>query len=302
MTTKIKLRSYIIKLCSILILFISVTFCWFVFTQQVSVSKLQIKTVGILNVTISNEEQKNWTDKLKVDSLNGTVTEFSGNGKKLYSPITSNFEVVGFNLEEESLNFENDDKEFIEIVTYIKTDGPINFYLGQNSTVTPNNSNIKNEAEREKLDLIAGAIRVAIIVEDYKPFIWVPNTTYQYDEVTKTYIKNGTPEDKFTYVYSETNSQFLETTDVVTIDNSELLASGVSTDKRFVWGDLSNIENYLKAVEPIFSTDVNLKEEIIVKMVIRIWVEGTDREAVKSVIGGKFTFNLDFVVNENTKG
>ena len=86
---------------------------------------------------------------------------------------------------------------------------------------------------------------------------------------------------------------------MVTIENPDLLASGVSEDKRFVCGDLANISNYVTSVDPIFKTDQNLTKETIVKIVIRIWVEGTDREAVKSVIGGKFNFNLTFTVTDN---
>ena len=301
--TKIPYRSYIIKLSAMLLLFVTVTYCWFVFSKDATLNTLQVQTVGVVNVTISDVNQFNWNNKINVGLTGKTVTEYSGNGETLYKPITSNYEVEGFYLEEDSLTYvtgnEETDKEFIELIAYVKTDGPIKFYLGQDSTVTPDNSNVKNEEEKAKLDLIAGALRVAIIVDDYKPFIWAPNSTYEYDATNNTYKKDGTPEEKFTYVFSEVKDQFVEKTSMVTIQNPDLLASGVSEDKRFVWGDLANISNYVTSVDPIFKTDQNLNSETVIKIVIRIWVEGTDREAVKSVIGGKFNFNLTFTVTDN---
>ena len=37
-------------------------------------------------------------------------------------------------------------------------------------------------------------------------------------------------------------------------------------------------------------------------MVIRVWVEGTDREAVKELIGGKIKMNLVFHAVDNEWG
>ena len=305
MKKKVNYSSYLIKFCLTLMLFITVTFCWYVLTNDSSVNSLQIQTIGLVNVSIADENQENWSNEITLQSSKGKITEYSGNGKTLYSPITSSFNIDGFVIDEDSLildSYDEDgnfiDKGFIEYVTYLRTDGPINFYLSPDSSIIPYNDKITNQAEKDKLDLIAGALRVAIIVEDSKPFVWAPNTTYQYDEVNNIYTKNGTPEDKFTYVYSPTNEQFLSTTSVVTIDNSELLPAGVSPDGRFVWGNLNEIRNYYSVVNPIFSTENQLSRQITLKMVIRIWVEGTDREAVKSIIGGKFMYNLHFMAFE----
>ena len=305
MKKKVNYSGYLVKFCITLMLFITVTFCWYVLTNDSSVNSLQIQTMGLVNVSISGEDQENWGNELTLQSSKGTVTEFSGNGKTLYSPITSTFKVDGFVLDENSLLLQSHDEDgnfynkgFIEYVTYIRTDGPINFYLSPESSVTPYNNKVTNPAIKDKLDMIAGALRVAIIVEDSEPFVWAPNTTYQYDEVNNIYTKNGTPEDKFTYAYSPTNEQFLSPTSLITIDNSELLPAGISPNGRFVWGDLNEIKNYYSIVNPIFSTENKVSRQITLKMVIRIWVEGTDREAVRSIIGGQFKYNLHFMAFE----
>ena len=291
---KIPYKSYLFKMCSVLVLLVSVTFCWFVFSKENTIDSLQVEVTSVVNVTISDDSKEEWDDKVIIDSalLGNVISEFSGNGDRLYSPITEKNQVVGYSINYDSLNLGTEDRQYIEIITYVKTDGPICLYLGQASTITPA-SNKKNE------DAIAGAVRLAIMVDGYAPFIWAPNTTYHYDPETKKVDKNGTPESSFTYVYSEEKNNYLDIDQIVTIDNPNNLANGVSEDKRFVWGDLREIENYTSAVEPIFKTSTDLAEEIEVRMVIRVWVEGTDREAVKELIGGKIKMNLVFHAVDN---
>jgi hypothetical protein len=109
----------------------------------------------------------------------------------------------------------------------------------------------------------------------------------------------GEAESSFTYVYSDTNDKYITPDNIITIENPEKSYNGVASNKRFVWGTLSEIEDYLTAVSPIFTTSKDLNQEIEVKMVIRIWIEGTDREAVKDLIGGKIKLDLKFIAKEN---
>ena len=289
---KIPYKSYLFKMCSVLVLLVSVTFCWFVFSKENTIDSLQVEVTSVVNVTISDDSKEEWDDKIEIDPSDmTTVTEYSGNGEKLYLPIIARNEVQGYFLDTDSLNYDTMETGYIEITTYVKTDGPICFYLGENSSITPKDPN-KFE------DNIAGAIRVALLVEGYEPFIWVPNTTYEYDADTKTVTKNGTPEEKFYYVETLEDKQILEANELVEIENTTG-ETGYANDGRFVWGDLDKIENYTSNVSPIFRTSKDLDKELEIKMVIRIWIEGTDREAVKSMIGGKFNLNLTFRVTDN---
>ena len=294
-----------LKLLSVSILLVSVTFCWFIFTKNTSIDSISLEVTGVVNVTITNHLKEDWDNKVEIDesTSKNTITEYSGNGKRLYMPIISKKEVIGYFLDDKSLSNNSEETGYIEIVTYVKTDGPISLYLSPDSSITPYN---KNKLE----DNIAGAVRVAVLAEGMDPFIWVPNTTYQYDEQTGKVNKNGTPEKEYLYVYSEDHNNVvkeeltyeqkkLSTSFVETIKNDNLAAFGVSENKRFVWGNLNEFDDYTNSVDPIIVTDNELYEEKEFEMVIRIWIEGTDREAVKTLIGGKFNINLTFIAVDN---
>jgi hypothetical protein len=78
------------------------------------------------------------------------------------------------------------------------------------------------------------------------------------------------------------------------IENSNLEVAGFGgDDNRFLFGDLHQIDNYYDSVPPIFET-VATEEEVIVPITIRLFVEGTDREAVSSLVGGRINLNLKF--------
>ena len=287
--------AYLFKALTMVLLLISVTFCWFIFAKDSSVGSIDVNVTEVITVQISNSEKNVWNDKLQINSTGKmvSVTEFSGDGNKLYSPITSQFQVIGFQLNKDTLNYNQEiEKDYIEIVSYIKTDGPISLYLGPDSQILP----VKDSALK---DNIVGAIRVAVLVEDCDPFIWAPNATYEFDPETGKVNKEGTPESAYYYAYKNTDDEFLTPEDIVKIDNTNLLPYGVSENKRFVWGDLTKIEDYIQNVDPIFRTAKQLTQSIEIKVVVRVWIEGTDREAVRQLIGGKFKMNLTFLAKDN---
>ncbi len=289
---KITYLNNVIKVISLFIILISVSFAWFIFTHDVGVGKIETTTNEVLTVVISDEAKNDWDSKLEINADVGKVpvTEFSGNGDKLYSPIIKKNQITSYYLTDGYDEYESE-KDYIEIVSYIKTNGPIRLFLDPNSSVLPVNVN-------NKKDLIAGAVRVAILVESYNPFIWAPNTSYQYNS-DGTMTTQGEAESSFSYVYSDTDDRYITPENIVQIENPEKLLHGVDQSKRFVWGDLSEIEEYFTSVSPIFATSKDLNQEIEVKMIIRVWIEGTDREAVKDLIGGKFKIDLKFIAKEN---
>lgn len=312
---KLPYISYLFKALSMIIVLISVTFSWFVFTKETTIDgSITGQATSVITVTLSDEEKNYWDSKLELTAEGGfaSTTEYSGNGEKLYIPIIRRNQIQGFYLpshflssaEDEEHNEDLSDKEltdeeiyelyepsYVEIVAYVKTDGPISLYLGQDSEVVPVNTS-------KNLDYIAGAVRVAILVDGFEPFIWAPNSTYHH-RGNGSVATTGEPESQYSYVYSDSDKQFLTTEDIVVIENPEKLKYGTSEDKRFVWGDLNSFSDYQNMVEPIFTTDASLNQDIEIKMTIRIWVEGTDREAVKELIGGKFLAKFQFLAVEN---
>ena len=288
---KIPYKGYLYKAVAMILLLISVTFAWFIFAKEVNIGEIGSNVVKAGTVSITGANKENWGNKLEIEKTGEGIftTEFSGNGENLYIPIIQKKEITGYYLpsdNDEALN----SMGYIEITAYVQSNMPISFYLSPESSITPYDP-------KNTKDYIAGAVRVAILTDENDPFIWAPNTTYQLNgDGTVTVM--GEPESEYKYVYSSENEQFLGTEQFFKIENPDKLASGVSPDKRFVWGDLSKIEDYTNSVAPIFNTGEVVNGEIEIKIVVRIWVEGTDREAVQSMIGGRFNINLKFLATE----
>jgi hypothetical protein len=276
----------IIKVLSMVMVLISVTFAWHYFGKEVWVNPFETDVQKVINIYITDDLLNGeWSDKLEIkDRMENSITEFSGNGDKLYVPVVENRQIKGYYKPDYSSGRE---KDFVEIKAYIKTNGSVKFYIDPSSSVNP------VDTEDKKGD-IAGAVRVAILMENYKPYVWAPNTTYEYNLNTNTVNRNGIPEDKYTYVYKDSDDEFVSTEDIVTIENPDHKVAGFGgDDNRFLFGDLYQIDKYYESVPPIFET-VDTGEELIIPITIRLFVEGTDREAVSSLVGGKINLNLKF--------
>lgn len=287
----------IIKLVAIVFCLVTVTFSWFIFSKEGWINPFDVNVSKAINVVIS-EDQETWFDKLVVedDSSNyGTFTEFSGDGDKLYIPIISNKTITGYY----KPDYSNRKKDYVEINTWIKSNGAIKLFLDPSSSITPSD---ENRFE----DNIAGAVRVAFIAKKYdtgdmiqKPIIWAPNSTYEYDKDTNTVNKEGKVEPLYKYVYKSTNEKIIGTDSFIEIPTNSQ-PYGISEDKNFMWGDLSKINNYTANAKPLFTiSDNNSVEETIVPLTIRVWVEGEDREAVAPLISGKVKMKLKFKSESN---
>ena len=285
--------SMMVKLVAIVFSLVTVTFSWFVFSKEGWVNPFETNVSGAINVQISMDNE-NWTNNLVVNKNSndyGKFTEFSGNGEKMYIPIISNRQITGYY----KPDYSNREKDYIEINTLVKSDGAINFYLDPNSSITPSDPNRYE-------DNIAGAVRVAFLIKDKKPIIWAPNSTYKYvDEETVLTGNDSDAETEYRYIYKDNKDNddtFIDTDsyEVIQVDSAHGAVKGGIEDsyKCFMWGDLNKVSNYTSSVYPIFSL-AHVEEEEIVPMTIRVWVEGTDREAVAPLIGGKVKMNLKFM-------
>ena len=112
--------------------------------------------------------------------------------------------------------------------------------------------------------------------------VWAPNSTYQY--ANGSVNKKGTVESQYTYAIG--NSTTLKT--IATNGN----ASGVSEDKNFIWGDIT--EQMVADMNPFLTINTNYGDKSVHEITVRIWVEGTDREAVRDLLGGQFKVYMSF--------
>ena len=279
------------KTLSMLIVLVSVTFSWMVFTKDASVSPLETHVVDAVDIAISDLTGEYWGSSLEIVSKKtyGSITEFSGNGDKLYIPTVSGKTITGYYLPD----YSEREKNFVEIDVKVRSATGMRLYVSPESFVSP-------LSENEAKDSIAGAVRVAFLIENFKPYIWAPNSRYEYKNGRVN--KNGTPESSYSFVYSDTKDTFISADNVITIDNSGKKESGFNHEHNFLWGDPDSIENYPYSVGPIFTVNDTNGAEVVVEMKIRIWIEGTDREAVADLVGGRITSSIRFFATGNGSG
>jgi hypothetical protein len=205
------------------------------------------------------------------------LTELSGDGINLFSPVIADKNVIGYTHVGE---FSESNLNYLEFKFYINSNGPAQLTYGVGCSVVPvDNSKLQ--------DNIAGAIRVACFdttggKTPISSVVWAPNSTYQYSSGSVN--KAGTVETKYTYATGSSTTL----KEVLTNGNT----SGVSEDKNFVWGDIT--EQMVADMNPFLIINTEHGEKSVSEVTVRIWIEGTDREAVKELLGGQFKVHLSF--------
>ena len=199
--------------------------------------------------------------------------------------------------------------DYLDFDLWFKNDSNISIYLDKNSYVYPECCSNANDAilnlnnNRSDIvrlssygdfsrDLIAGAVRVAFINYEYdnssskyvlddKPvYIWAPNKNYEivYQNGYYEFNMNSTNYENYSYLKVTNSTNFKETrlTNVKDEINASYADKTSAGDEKLF--DIKSTGNEVK---------FGLK--------VRIWIEGTDREAVEALKGGRFKFNLSFV-------
>ena len=272
-----KVSSIIYESIFAILALVVVSYSWYVFSNQASTTGIDLEVIGAIDISISNDG-KNWSKSTSISPQDKmALSELSGDGINLFYPVISNKEVQGYT---DVSEFSQTDVSYLEFKFYISSSGPVSIYYGVDCSVVP--------LDNSKLaDNIAGAIRVACFetTGGEKPtnsIVWAPNSTYQYSNGAVN--KSGTVEDMYTYATSSS-------TTLKTISTNGAV-SGVSTDKKFIWGDIT--EQMIADMDPITTINTEYGKEASVELTVRIWVEGTDREAVRELLGGQFKVHLSF--------
>ena len=254
-----------------------VSFAWFTYSDEISTTGINLEIKGAINISISSD-QTTWDTATNISPSGAMkLTELSGDGINLFSPVVADKKVTGYT---NVSGFNQEDLSYLEFKFYINSNGPTQLTYGVGCSVVPVNSS-------KLQDNIAGAIRVACFdttggKTPTSSVVWAPNSTYQYSNGAVN--KNGTVESKYTYA---TNSS---TTLKEVVTNGE--ASGVSNDKDFIWGEIN--EQMVADMNPFLIINSEYGTNTVSEVTVRIWIEGTDREAVKDLIGGQFKVHLSF--------
>ena len=278
-----KLIAIIYESIFVLLAFVVVSFAWFTYSDKASTSGIDLDVKVVINISISNDGRTWGTSTTVTPTGDVQISELSGDGANLFYPVIVDKKVTGYT---NANQFSSTDPSYIEFKFYILSNGPAQMSYGIGCEVTPANGS-KLE------DNIAGAVRVACFETTNgktpaNSVVWAPNSTYQYTSGTGsnkgTVNKTGTVESSYTYATS--GSTTLKT--IETKGN----ASGVSDDKNFVWGVIT--EQMVADMNPFLVIDTEYGVKSIHEITVRIWVEGTDREAVRDLMTGQFKVKLCF--------
>ena len=276
------------------------TWAWFLINNEVSIeygNSIFCEAGDSLEISlVENGSATRWSSAIDYSTGNFTTVDISGNGLNLYRPteIDENQQPVDFTPAVSSLE-NNTNYDYIEMEVAFRSISAMNVYLSEESFITPVNtedttSNIYGDFSR---DYIAGAMRVAVIDDSGLKMIWAPNSEYQLiQNGNGTYsFKSGEKGDSVResdyYFYGED-------------ENGELVRQEVSAEayarKQFVVDSTDATKGYAGKSAAIVSLTPENEGDYAQKTVkIRIWFEGTDREAHQALAGGNVSVKLKFV-------
>lgn len=275
---------------------------------------------------------------IEVTTPNISFPDVTGDGLTLYFPKVLDEDDQPYTAADSFINLmeENADQSlyFITLRLQFRTTTPMDVYLADGSYVRGmddlsgvnaiSNPSAFGEISR---DAIAGAARVAFI--EYDPYsdgnnyqlknVWVPNDTYQLsyrdvadgevvspsiiieDKQIATFQLDGQRESEIGFLtpdatgktmefYSWTGGDYCNGT--VKLGSTNLAKSG--TDDLPMVNGSTPLLSFTE--DDIISNDGIATKELIV----RIWIEGTDREADKATVGGRMQYKFQFTGFQKT--
>ena len=284
----------------LLIALVGGTLAWFYVNEEVTVdygNSIFCEAGDSLEISlVENGSAARWSSAIDYRSGEFTTVDISGNGAQLYRPseINEYQQPVGFikaiSSLEDSVNY-----DYIELEVAFRSLSQMNVYLSEESFITPVDptngaSNIYGNFSR---DYIAGAMRVAVLENDQVKMLWAPNSQYQLiQNGNGSYaFKNGAdgtsvPESSYSYYAEDENGAMFE----------NQVSAEEYANKRFVVDSTGANRNNTGNSAMLVSLNPAVEGAYDQKNVkIRIWFEGTDREAHQALAGGNVNVKLKFV-------
>lgn len=298
-----KLLKASLELLLIMVSVLVVSYAWFFRGTQVESKDLTIKTKASRILYISLDNGITWDTELSLNLGNDFKfnTEVTGNGIKFYKALTKREDgaPITFTTAEKGV-------DYLEFDILFKANAPLGVFLDSDSYVLPSVGTSQNNLIGQGVlrrssygdfsrDLIAGAVRVAFIENDYvedqyvpklkTSMVWAPNKNYEliYQNNQYTFDINSTNSQDYKYVDAEEGINYIN------VDN---LKDNLNTDFD---NDYANGDPMITKIDENFNNGIKA-------VTVRIWIEGNDREAHTALTGGIFTLNLSFmgiIKNEN---
>jgi len=199
-------------------------------------------------------------------------------------------------------------KYFVTVQVHFRSASNISVYLANTSAITPANTEVvgdnKSMFGEFSSDYIAGAARVAFLENtesgEVLKNVWIPNENIALSASTNpaTLNPNSTTLERFEntvypygYMYVEENHVLLNpytwedyTNGVASVGSKSLAIPATETTESRI--------NHATPLLTFENTDGKMQTKTLT---VRIWVEGTDREADKALVGGKMNYLLNFI-------
>ena len=295
----------------IIIFTVTTTFAWFFINKEIEVdygseivceagTSLEISMLEGINQETSEEQWSDYSGYVKYDGVIPKIEDITGNGKELYRPTAIETNPETGELYPVGLTAANkiDSQgygDFIELELKLRTTSTMNVYLSGESLVNPitTSDTDRNVFGKFSKDYIAGAIRVAILEKDDDgneelKMIWAPNPKIELIKNSNNTYDLDPDGDIETYYYYKFDSVSGKVIKYQV--GSEEYAS-----KLFVLGSTNTTESMVNNSPVLAELTPSLDEIVEKRMVVRIWFEGTDREADQALGGGQVKMNLKFI-------
>jgi hypothetical protein len=229
------------------------------------------------------------------------MLDITGDGINLDKPITvdENMQPQGFTAAQK-INPTTGEGDFIEIEVMLRTNSKMNVYLSGDSFVSPvaegtaTNSIYGNFSK----NYIAGAVRVAVTEKNGSSetlkMLWDPNPYYnltRHPNGTYSFskeVKTGNVEYTNYQYYTYNSTTKTHTVTKLSIDDI--------VNKKISLGNVGGADELTAGDSPILTSFVpDGTQKIMYKtLVIRVWFEGTDREADQALSGGVIKMYFKF--------
>ena len=276
------------------------TLAWFYLNEEVTINygnSIFCEAGDSLEIAlVENGTPSRWSSLIDISAGEYTTVDISGDGYHLYRPSEINElqQPLSFKPAVSSLD-DMSAYDYIEMEVAFRSLSKMKVFLSEDSYITPvntedNGSNMYGAFSR---DYIAGAMRVAIIEGSELKMLWAPNSQYeliQYPNGTYGFRSgengNSTPETDYSYFVQDENGEYVE----------QAVSAEEFASKKFVVDSTGARNGTSGKAAPLITLNPSGEGDFDQKTVkIRVWFEGTDREAHQALAGGNVNVKLKFV-------
>ncbi len=315
--TKKRLKLFLILYLVLVLVAAVSTVGWFVFNRDVNIKNgVSVTTGNYLRVAIGDSTQ--YGEQATYTPEEGNLVDITGDGKDLYWPkrLLDETDKPPEDADFTKLEDEKAAGYYIVFDVHLRATQNMDVYLGQASKVEEVEPITGQEKyDRQSLygqisaDAIAGAARVAILEvtigdggeeqEELKQ-VWIPNPEYHLDYVENeaTFDKSGTME-TYRYYKPKADADGFELATYTAEDYLEHVSVGINhlaTPSSATVVDGKTVDTpAMSNGAPILCSFTDAANEPEKTLRVRLWFEGTDREADKAVNGGLVNYTLQFV-------